>query len=125
MPVREAIVDDLLDHALDPGRSGIGEGFGRGLHLVGQEHQTGFPGLGAGAGIAEVIHVHLLARGRLGLGLMIEVADKAAAVVLLDNINDLVPQVVFPGQIHPVLDMGDEDQGAQRWGQFFVFILPA
>ena len=45
------------------------------------------------------------------------------AVVLADDIGDVLPQPVFPGQVHPVLDMGDEDQAAHGRGQLLVLVF--
>ena len=63
--------------------------------------------------------------GGLGLGLMVKIADEAGAVVLPDDVGDGLSQLVFPGQFHPVLDMGDEDQAAHGRGQLLVLVFPA
>ena len=125
LAVSEHVVDDLLDHALDAGRGGVRQGPGGRLHLVRQEHQPGFLGLGPGARVAVILHLDLVGFGRLRLGLVEKIADEVGAVVLTDDISDVLPQPVFPGQVHPVLDMGDQDQAAHGRGQLLVLVVAA
>src|SRR5208337_4620320 len=124
LAVSEDIVDDLLHHSLDTGGGGIAEGPGGGLRLVRQEDQPGFLGLGPGPGIPIVLGFYRLGVGRLGLGLMVKIGDKAGAVMLLDDVGNGLSQLLFPGQVHPVLDVGDENQATQGGSQLFVLVFP-
>ena len=125
LAVRKNIVDDFLHHALDAGRGGIGEGLAGRLHLVRHQHQACFLGLGPGPRITVVLDINLVGVGRLILGLGVEKTDEAGAVVLLDDVADGLAQVLPPGQFHPVLDVGREDQAAHGGGELFMFVLPA
>lgn len=55
LTVRKGVIDYLLDQSLQPGRGGIHQGPGSGFNGVGQQNQSGFAGLGFGAGIAKIL----------------------------------------------------------------------
>ena len=56
-------------------------------------------------------------------GLAVEVFDQRGAVMLGDEIGDRRRQVVLFRECHPVLDMADDDQRAQRRFEQVVAVL--
>src|SRR4030042_1316992 len=46
------------------------------------------------------------------------------AVVLADDAGDAFSQFLLPGQVHPVLDVGGEDEAAHGRGQLLVLVVP-
>ena len=85
------------------------------FHGVGQHQHRRFLGLRFGARIAEEIFVNLAAVGIGGLlrgGAVVKVLHEHRAVVLLDHVDDRLRQVVLPGEVGAVLDVGDDHQRA-------------
>ena len=44
------------------------------------------------------------------LGFLVEVRDQTRSVMLLDDVSDPLTQMIFAGQLYPVLHMRDEDE---------------
>jgi len=44
-------------------------------------------------------------------------------VVLLDNVDDVSPQLLFPGEFHSIFYMGDQDQAAHGRRELLVLVL--
>ena len=53
----------------------------------------------------------------------VEILDQRRAVVLLDEVDDRLRQVVLPGQVGAVLDVGDDDQRAHGRHERFVAVV--
>jgi len=56
---------------------------------------------------------------------MIEVLDQGRAVMLLDQVNDLLGQVMLPTQVEAIFHMADDDQRTHGWSQVRMrFVAP-
>ena len=96
-------------------RRGIDQRAAGAFHGVGQHEHGGLLGLRLGARIAEQVLVDLAAVGIGGLlrvGAIVKVFHEHRAVVLLDHVDDRLRQMVLPGEVGAVLDVGDDHQRA-------------
>ena len=84
------------------------------LHRVGQHDQGRLLALGRRSRVAVVLLLDLLHLRVVDLlGLVEEIPDERAAVVLLDDLLDLLGELQLPGDLRAFLDVVDDDQRAQ------------
>ena len=98
LAVGKDLVDQGLHQAPYAGGGWIGDAARGGLHLIGQHHQRGFPRLRPGTGISEIVDVDGF-RTFLLFGLVVEIRDQTGAVMLLNGVDDRLPQTVLPGDL--------------------------
>ena len=131
LAVAENVVDEAIDHPLNPGRRRLAEGPARGLDHVREHDQAGFLGLGLGAGIAVVLDVdgrkiRALAGLDLFAGLerfLVKKRYEAFPVMLTDDIDDIPAQVMVLGELDAFLHVRDEDEAAHGRGELFVAVF--
>ena len=102
LPFREDALDDGVNVRLDARGRRIVERAAGCLNGVGQHEDGGFLGLRARPHIAEIGFTRLFA---LVQGLLVEKAYQPCAVVLTDNVGNILPELVPLGQFRAFFDM--------------------
>ncbi len=115
----ENALHDRVDVVADAGGRGIGQRPAGGFHGVGQHDDGRFAGLGPGAGIAVVLNARVFAQF---LGLGVKELDEPGAVVLPDDVHDLVTEMILGGKLRPLFGVGEEDEGAHGRGQLVMAV---
>ena len=105
--------------AFDARGRGVGECAAAGFHRVGQHEDGGFFGLRTRAGIIVVRFARLFAQID---GFLVKITDQAGAVVLPNNIRNLLPQFIALGQLNALLDVREQNKRAHGRGQFVVLV---
>ena len=106
LAVGKNFVNQVLNQALDSGRSWIFQGSGGGFYRIRKHNQPGLTGLGLGARIPEIIDIDRILSSAL-LCFFIKEFDEAGTVMLLDGVDDHATQFIFTGNFNSVFDMRD------------------
>ena len=111
LAVVELAAHELGDELADLLGRGVVHAAHGGLHGIGQHDDGAFLALGPAAVVAEIRDIDGLAVGLLQ-GLVIEVHDRRIAVVLHDDVLNLLGQAVLLGHDEAVAGVGGHDGGA-------------
>ena len=136
MSLVEARFDDIANEVVDALWRRAVETARGAFDRVGEAHDSGFLCLRTRTGVAETLLAHLgnilLAHvhdfsAKAGIlllleGALIEIRNQGGAVVLADDIDDLGVELVFEGQIHALLHMGDDNESTHRRSEVVVGI---
>lgn len=123
LTVGKYLINQVLHKSLDSGGCWILKGSRRRFHHVCQHDQSGLFGLRFGAGVAVVVYFNGIGTFQI-FGLLKKIADEAGAVVLPYGVDNRLPQLVLPRNIHTVFDMCYQNQAGHRGGQFVVPVNP-
>lgn len=121
--VEELIDDDLVNEAADASWGWIFEAAGGGFDAVTDEDDRGFFGPWFGPGVTEHVLVGDGQVVRLGVvdGLAVEELAGGGAVVLGDEVDDLLGQVQRVGELDAVFNVGVDDECGEGRGEAPVF----
>ena len=131
-----ALIDQFGDQLLDFLRSRFLEAARGAFHHVGQADDRALPRLRFRAAVAKTLlphlrnvvlaHLHDLAAGARILvllqGALVKIIDERSAVMLLDDVDDLLIEPVFEREVNAFLHVRDDDERAHRRREIVVRI---
>ena len=121
LTIGEDLIDQVLHQSLNARGGGVPQGARGRLNHICQHDQAGLTGLGPWPRISEIIDIDCIL-AFYDFGFSIKITDQAGAVVLLDGIDDHLPEFVFTGDLDAVFHMGNQDQCRHGRGQLVVLI---
>ena len=90
---------------------------GRSLYRIGEHENRRLAGLGLRPRVAKVLFLDRPQRGvGIALRLLVKVGHQLRAVMLRDDVHDLLGEPRFTGHLDTVLDMRGDDQRRHRRG---------
>ena len=105
------MIDNPLDQNFNSRGCGFRKGARGGLHGISQHDDPCLFGLRLGTRITEILLIERIHFWVLFfLCFLVEVRDQTRSVMLLDDVSDPLTQMIFAGQLYPVLHMRDEDE---------------
>ena len=134
LPVGDAFLDQFVDQLFDFLRSRLFQTSGRALDNVSQTDDRALFRLRLRPGVTKTFFLHFgnvfladvhdfTAGARVFLLLdrpLVEIINERRAVMLLDDVNDLLIEAVREREVDAFFDVRDDDEGAHRRGEIVV-----